>query len=87
MNARDRDDRGVERGDLPRYHRLESLHDPGRRDDRVERLVRRRAVTSASPDRDLELVDRRHHRSAIDAHFPDGELVPEMEPDRRGHPV
>ena len=48
--------------------------------------MRRRAVASAPLDVDLEFVDRRHHRPAVDSDLPDRELVPEVEADRRAHP-
>ncbi len=45
------------------------------------------AMSAASFDVNLELVHRRHERSAVDPHAADGELVPQVEADGRVHSV
>ena len=65
--------------------RLQRLDDARGRDDRIGRLVGRRAVPAAALDLDLEVVDGGHQRAAVDADLADGQGAPEVEAESGAH--
>src|ERR1700733_12353064 len=63
LKARARDDAGIERIDIARRDGLQGGHDLRAYDDRVDALMRQRAVPALAFDRDRDLIGRRHQRA------------------------
>jgi hypothetical protein len=66
-NTSDRQDNGINGGDLSRDDGLQPDHDHRREHHRVDGGVRHRTVRAATVDRDAHAVGRREHRSAVSA--------------------
>src|SRR5690606_19007369 len=62
------DDAELERRELARHDGLQPRHDRGRDDDRVDRVVRHRAVPTLAVHDDLEVLRARHRRPGPQVH-------------------
>ena len=65
VDGADRDDGRIMRIDIARHDRLQCHHEAGRRDDRIDRLVRNGAVAANALDDDGGDVDRRRDRAGL----------------------
>ena len=81
-----RDDALLERIAPPRDEALQARHHVGGNEHGIDRLVWRRGMAAATDDRNLELVHRGHDRSGHDADRAGGEIVPQVNAERRVHP-
>ena len=67
LEARDRDDAGIERIDIARGDGLQGGHDLRADNHRVDALMRHRSMAAPAFDNDRDLIGRRHRRPFSDS--------------------